>query len=100
MADFFDRADLARKLNGFMVAESKSKVRGLLYHMKELLLRLSYNAEDGIVEVSEGKLTYIMLNPALVFKRLIDEADKVVLASGTLEPTAEYDVLKSYLPKD
>ena len=42
-------------------------------------------------------LSYLSLNPALALKRLINQVDKIVLASGTLEPTEEYDVLQKYM---
>ena len=45
----------------------------------------------------ETFLEYLCLNPALTIKRLLDQADKIILASGTLEPTEEYDVLNRYL---
>ena len=54
------------------------------------------------VKKAEGScsLTYLSLNPALTLKRLIDQVDKIVLASGTLEPTEEYDVLQKYMDAD
>lgn len=42
-------------------------------------------------------MEYLSLNPALTIKRLLDQVDKIILASGTLEPTEEYDVLNRYL---
>lgn len=58
------------------------------------------NPADGklIIKSSPKCLKYLCLNPAIHLKRLIDQADKIVLASGTLEPTEEYDVLSKYMP--
>lgn len=78
--------------------------RSILYQVREFIRILSLNPDDGqfVFHYSgqdEGKacLQYIALNPALSLKRLLDQAEKVVLASGTLEPTEEYDVLNSYI---
>jgi len=69
---------------------------------------LSLNPKDGkmILQTTQKSdknykdetfLEYLCLNPALTIKRLLDQADKIILASGTLEPTEEYDVLNRYL---
>ena len=79
--------------------------RSILYLMRDLLRVLSLNPKDGkmVVHFNDGKahqLDYVSLNPALSMKRMLDEAEKLVLASGTLEPTQEYDVLRHYLSDD
>jgi len=120
---FFDKADLIKKLNGFIQSEvaaqqkqqeavnkqvkekrEEPSARSILYQVREFIRILSLNPDDGqfVFHYSgqdEGKacLQYIALNPALSLKRLLDQAEKVVLASGTLEPTEEYDVLNSYI---
>ena len=94
---FLQNSDFTKKLNGFMQSQAKSCGRSLLYLVRELLSALSLNPKDGRLHFENKTLRYIALNPALTLKRMLDEADKIILASGTLEPTAEYDVLKEYL---
>ena len=103
---FFDKADLIKKLNGFMQANIEDKGQfpfswSILYQIKEFIRVLALNPSDGkfIVRNKGGakSIEYLCLNPALHLKRLMDQADKVILASGTLEPTEEYDVLEKYV---
>lgn len=102
---FFDKADLIKKLNGFMqcnvtVSSQTPFSRSILYQIKEFIRILSLNPADGkfILRSKPHKsIEYLCLNPALHLKRLMDRADKIILASGTLEPTEEYDVLDKYV---
>ena len=103
---FFDKADLVKKLNGFMQQNANKSdqnppfSRSILYQIREFIRILSLNPADGklVVKQDQGlSLQYLCLNPAIHLKRLIDQADKVILASGTLEPTEEYDVLSKYM---
>jgi Rad3-related DNA helicase len=104
---FFDKADLIKKLNGFMQSNATAKSptpfsRSILYQIKEFIRILSLNPSDGkfILRSKPSKsIEYICLNPALHLKRLMDQADKIILASGTLEPTEEYDVLDKYVTR-
>ncbi len=61
----------------------------------KMILQIIKKTEINYKE--ETFLEYLCLNPALTIKRLLDQADKIILASGTLEPTEEYDVLNRYL---
>lgn len=103
MLAFFDKADLAKKLNGFMssmaaaaskdgAAGKKTATRSLLYLVRDFVRVLSLNPKDGKIVVhftgdKAHQIDYVSLNPALCMKRMLDEAEKLVLASGTLEPT-------------
>lgn len=60
-----------------------------------MILQTTKKSDSNYKE--ETFLEYLSLNPALTIKRLLDQADKMILASGTLEPTEEYDVLNRYL---
>jgi len=60
-----------------------------------MILQTTKKSDSNYKE--ETFLEYLSLNPALTIKRLLDQADKIILASGTLEPTEEYDVLNRYL---
>ena len=45
-------------------------------------------------KVQEICLEYICLNPAVIMNRITDEASKVILASGTLEPAGDFQLLE------
>ena len=60
-----------------------------------MILQTTKKSDSNYKE--ETFLEYLSLNPALTIKRLLDQANKIILASGTLEPTEEYDVLNRYL---
>ena len=103
LSSFFEKADLVKKLNGYVQAQANKEekkpefaARSILNHLREFVRVLSLHPDDGKFVVKQGgnTLEYICLNPALTMKRLLDGAHKVILASGTLEPTSEYDVLK------
>ena len=72
--------------------------RSILYQIRDFIRILTFDPNDGKFLLTEKGtlLKYICLNPALTLKRIIDRSDKVLLASGTLEPSEEYDVLKKY----
>jgi Rad3-related DNA helicase len=72
-------------------------VRVLTLNPKDgkMILQTTKKSDSNYKE--ETFLEYLSLNPALTIKRLLDQADKIILASGTLEPTEEYDVLNRYL---
>jgi Rad3-related DNA helicase len=94
---FFEKADLVKKLNGFIQSYSPEEShRSVLNHLKEFIRVLAFHPSDGKFIVSKDSIEYVSLNPAVTMKRLLDSAHKVVLASGTLEPTSEYDVLHQY----
>ena len=42
------------------------------------------------------EIEYLCLNPAVIFNRIVQRAEKVVLASGTLEPSDEFKLLPNY----
>lgn len=45
--------------------------------------------------MQEISLEYICLNPATALNRIIEQASKVILASGTLEPAGDFDLIKA-----
>ena len=101
---FFEKADIVKKLNGFIIGNSKEEkavlgTRSILQHLKEFINLLSFQPEDGVFIIKpQGILHYVCLNPSLTLKRILDEAQKVVLTSGTLEPTEEFSILDEHYP--
>lgn len=98
LSNFFEKADLVKKLNGYIQSCSKGEEshRSILNHLKEFVRVLSFHPSDGKFILSGEWIEYVSLSPSVTLKRLLDSAHKVLLASGTLEPTSEYDVLQEY----
>jgi len=110
LSSFFDKADLVKKLNGYVESQAVKEglkkpefaARTILNHLREFVRVLSLHPDDGkfLIKDGGGSIEYVCLNPGLTMKRLLDGAHKVILASGTLEPTSEYDVLKQFYSDD
>ncbi len=66
---FFDKAELIKKLNGFIKFTSeqgkKNNTRSTLYQIKELIRILSYDPESGIFILENQKFIYLSMDPAL-----------------------------------
>ena len=46
-------------------------------------------------KIQECSIEYICLNPAVFLNRIIDESNKVILSSGTLEPAGDFNMLRA-----
>jgi chromosome transmission fidelity protein 1 len=102
---YLEVSQLARKLNGFMdkarqemeekqpstaVQKATSSIPTLT-QVQAFLLSLTNPDKDGRIVIScnenaQPTIKYMLLNPADVFKPVVDEAKSVVLAGGTMEP--------------
>lgn len=102
LSRFFEKADVAKKINGFITQNSKkeSSSRSLFYLANHLIRLLGLVASDGKIIIRKDSFEYVQLNPAYAFTNFINECSKVVLASGTLEPTEEFDTLNKYFSEE
>ena len=76
-----------------------------LRNIQTFLMSLTNANKDGRVVVScsdESKaLKFVMMNPAIHFREIVDEARSVVLAGGTMQPVSDViQQLFSHVPKD
>lgn len=55
---------------------------------------LSFPKEDGN-KLTSASIEYLCLNPAVHLNRIMDQVNKLLLTSGTLEPAGEFALLKS-----
>lgn len=100
LSEFFEQADLARKISGFIQANSKeNESKSTWYFLKDFVRLLSLNPKDAkFIITFSGKITqtsleYICLNPAVMINRMCDQAQKILLTSGTLEPAGDFDLV-------
>ena len=81
------------------------RTKSTLYALRDFIRVLSLNPIDGklIMHLPEGKpgklteceLEYLSLNPAIQINRMLDQVNKMILASGTLEPAGDFALLKT-----
>ncbi|KAI8881907.1 DNA repair helicase [Backusella circina FSU 941] len=105
---YLEVSQLARKLNGFVdkarhdleqqqgssssssiLQKSPSSIPTLT-QVQAFLLALTHPDKDGRIVISGITIKYMLLNPADVFKPVVEEAKSVVLAGGTMEPVSEF----------
>ncbi|KAI8976239.1 helicase C-terminal domain-containing protein [Pilobolus umbonatus] len=101
---YLEESQLARKLNGFIDKQQEEPVSSMpiLTQVESFLLTLTQPEKDGriVVNKTEGYLKYMLLNPADVFRPLVEEARCVILAGGTMEPVSDfYDLLFPSVPR-
>ncbi|ETO15784.1 DEAD/DEAH box helicase [Reticulomyxa filosa] len=105
LTDFVEQHNLVKKLHGFAIsnvidnAASLSRTKSPLASLTNLLKSLMNKEENGAVIVTkysaiekrpQNELKYILLNPDVHFKRIVDECRSVVLAGGTMQPTSHF----------
>ena len=69
------------------------RVLGLNPMDGKLILHFPENGRQG--KLSQCELEYLSLNPAVQMNRMLDQVNKMVLASGTLEPAGDFALLKA-----
>ncbi|VVC37628.1 Helicase-like, DEXD box c2 type,DEAD2,P-loop containing nucleoside triphosphate hydrolase,Helicase [Cinara cedri] len=67
-----------------------------LIPVTEFIESLMNHCEDGRIVctrqsfVSKGKLKFLLLNPAVYFKEIVEKARSVIVSGGTMEPISEF----------
>lgn len=113
---YLEKSSLARKLNGFIDKvrqqqqeqgqdvmgqsslnsryRSSSSSMPTLTQIEAFLLALTNPNRDGriVVTYSNGsaEMKYMLLNPAEVFRPVVEEARSIILAGGTMEPVSDF----------
>ncbi|GAB1601699.1 ATP-dependent DNA helicase DDX11-like isoform X1 [Argonauta hians] len=72
------------------------EMRSPLMHIESFLAALTNTDKDGRIVLNRKKLLsvssikFLLLNPAVEFKCIVDEARAVVIAGGTMQPVNEF----------
>ncbi|KAI9318461.1 helicase C-terminal domain-containing protein [Dichotomocladium elegans] len=101
---YLKESKLAQKLNGFIDKEQQQQQQqrnGLalsgvptLSQIESFILTLTNADKDGRVVLTYGEegpqIKYMLLNPAEVFRPIVEEAKSIILAGGTMEPVSDF----------
>lgn len=60
-----------------------------LRNIERFLIALTTASQDGRVLISNESIKFMLLNPAVHFKEVVDQARAVILAGGTMAPTSD-----------
>lgn len=75
--------------------QSQSSSLSILHQLEAFMMCLTHPNSDGRIVITYGakdyndaipQIKYMLLNPAEVFKPIIDETKSLILAGGTMEP--------------
>ncbi|KAI8137325.1 ATP-dependent RNA helicase chl1 [Fennellomyces sp. T-0311] len=83
---------LAQKLNGFIDKEQQSSVPTLT-QIEAFMLALTNPDKDGRIVINysdDPEIKYMLLNPAEVFRPIVQDARSIILAGGTMEPITDF----------
>ena len=94
---YLEASSLARKLNGFIDKEllnsqqpdQQQSSMPALTQIESFMLALTHPNKDGriVANYSENpEVKYMLLNPAEVFRPIVEDARSIILAGGTMEP--------------
>jgi chromosome transmission fidelity protein 1 len=94
VCEFIEKSELSKKLHGFsektktdtgvVVDSSTSGVHAIT----SFLLALMNFSKDGKILIAKSSIKFILLNPEVYFKKIVDDARSVILAGGTMQPVA------------
>ncbi|CAO3611833.1 unnamed protein product [Cunninghamella echinulata] len=79
--------------------QSLSSSLSILHQLEAFMMCLTNSNNDGRIVITYGtkesnetipQIKYMLLNPAEVFKPIIDEAESIILAGGTMEPISDF----------
>ncbi|CAO3622306.1 unnamed protein product [Cunninghamella blakesleeana] len=77
----------------------QSSSLSILHQLEAFMMCLTHPNSDGRIVITYGskgsndfipQIKYMLLNPAEVFKPIIDEAKSIILAGGTMEPISDF----------
>ncbi|KAI9489392.1 helicase C-terminal domain-containing protein [Zychaea mexicana] len=113
---YLKASNLARKLNGFIdkelqkqqqqqqanetsdqqqqLSNSSNTAMPTLTQIEAFLLALTNPDKDGRIVVNysteSSEVKYMLLNPAEVFRPIVEDAKSIILAGGTMEPISDF----------
>ncbi|XP_065058183.1 ATP-dependent DNA helicase DDX11-like [Rhopilema esculentum] len=103
---YCEKSLISKKLNGFvdkystsvgcMENELEATRTSQFYHIEAFLDALTNANKDGRILVvrnellSQSKLKFLLLNPAVHFADITKEARAVIIAGGTMQPVSEF----------
>ncbi|KAL0483226.1 hypothetical protein AKO1_011525, partial [Acrasis kona] len=106
VCEFIDMSELTKKLSGFaerakqqedknngsvkIHSETENSTSLGIHSFASFLLALMNFSKDGkiLVDHKIGVVKFVLLNPGVYFKEIVEEARSVVLAGGTMQPVA------------
>jgi chromosome transmission fidelity protein 1 len=108
VCEFIEKSELTKKLNGFIDRKSKDQpsvtvhkrggeqeesIESGVHAFTSFLLALTNISKDGKIMIqinktnpSKSLIKFVLLNPSVYFKEVVDNAKSVILAGGTMEP--------------
>lgn len=109
---FLRKSKLAFKIDSYLDAAAKEagkKSMGeklILSKVVQFLLAITNPASEGDLFFGRSDdakliLQYLLLDPSIVFKSIVEDAKCVILAGGTMEPMSDYlNYLFPYVPRE
>ncbi len=123
VCEFITRSELTKKLNGFVERRSSAQVsihrnnknadagtthtdgiESAIHIFTSFLLALTNISKDGKILVQMNKtdpsnslIKFVLLNPSVYFKEIVEQARSVILAGGTMEPISS--VIQQLFPE-
>lgn len=92
---YAQESHLSQKVSSFYAnntaaVEQSGSATNLLNDIIQFLILLSNADKNGRILISEQTYKFISLNPEQYFMEVVEEAHSVILAGGTMSPTADF----------